>query len=58
MEPSSFINGTANNFEVAVNHGMTVPRKIISDLQHTGRNLWLFSHAQLNFGGVERTSGG
>ena len=33
---------------------MTVPRKIISDLQRTERNLGLVSHAQLNFGGVLR----
>ena len=33
---------------------MTVPRKIISDLQRTGRNLGLVLHAQLNFGGVLR----
>lgn len=31
-----------------------MPRKIISDLQRTGRNLGLVSHAQLNFGGVLR----
>jgi hypothetical protein len=57
MESSSFINGTAIISRSPSTHGMTVPRKIISDLQRNGRNPELFSYAQLNFGGVERMSG-